>query len=304
MDPRASPRSAPSNQAPAAARRGRAPGLPATDHAPPESPTPRRAATRAHISVPASIIQWLRSHWYDPKFGHVIRLYAGYAIFFAIARWLMGGAYRATAFGNMVLVGPSRFPALHAMVVEASREIGLGEPPRTFIHNANGVSNACARRLFGGRYVFLTAALVEANDHAQVRFVIGHELGHHAAGHLNPWLDALRPPAHLVPFPGKAYSRSREYTCDSIGACLAKEAAASRGALQMLGRGCRRLNGLMNCEAFVAREQQVPPILGFFTEINRSHPRLTRRVAAIHRGTAPGGTTGGSEPSFQTRGVA
>jgi hypothetical protein len=28
----------------------------------------------------------------------------------------------------------------------------------------------------------------------------------------------------------------------------------------------------------------VPPIFGFLTEINRSHPRLTRRVAAISAG--------------------
>ncbi|MCQ0031750.1 M48 family peptidase [Burkholderia glumae] len=251
-----------------------------------------------------AIAQWLRSHWYQPKFGHVIRLYAGYAMVLAIGRWLAGGAYRATAFGNMVLVGPSQFPALHAMVVEASREIGLSEPPRTFIHNANGVFNAFARRLFGGRYVFLTAALVEANNDAQVRFVIGHELGHHAAGHLNPWLNALRLPAHLVPFLGKAYSRSREYTCDSIGAYLAKDAAASRGALQMLGCGCRRLNGSMNCEAFVAQEQQVPPIFGFLTEINRSHPRLTRRVAAIHRGTTHAGAAEAREPQLPTGSLA
>jgi Zn-dependent protease with chaperone function len=38
----------------------------------------------------------------------------------------------------------------------------------------------------GSRYVFLTSALVEATNDAQVRFVVGHEIGHHAAGHLNP----------------------------------------------------------------------------------------------------------------------
>ena len=86
---------------------------------------------------------------------------------------------------------------------------------------------------------------------------------------------------HLVPFLMSAYSRSREYSCDSIGAYLSNDLAASRGALQMLGCGCRRLNGSMNCEAFMAQEDLVPPVFGFLTEIFRSHPRLTRRVAAI-----------------------
>jgi Zn-dependent protease with chaperone function len=85
-----------------------------------------------------------------------------------------------------------------------------------------------------------------------------------------------------VPFLMPAYSRSREYTCDSIGAHLSKDPVASRSALQMLGCGCRRLNQTMSCEAFVAQEAMVPPVAGFVAEIFRSHPRLTRRVAAIH----------------------
>jgi Zn-dependent protease with chaperone function len=156
------------------------------------------------------------------------------------------------------------------MVVAGSQEIGLPEPPKTFLYNSNGLLNAFARRLLRGRYVFLTSALVDATSDAQVRFVIGHELGHHAAGHLNPWMNTLKLPGYLIPFLGPAYSRSREYTCDTIGAYLSKDFAASRSSLQMLGCGCRRLNQAM-----------VPTIFGFLTEIFRSHPRLTRRVAAI-----------------------
>jgi Zn-dependent protease with chaperone function len=233
-----------------------------------------------------AIARALYNHWNDPKAGHIIRLYAGYGVAFAIFYWLASAAYRASAFGNMVLLGTAQFPEFHAMVVEASREIGLSEPPKTFIYNSNGILNAFARRLLGGRYVFLTGALVEANSDAQVRFVIGHELGHHAAGHLNPWINALKLPAHAVPFLGKAYSRSREYTCDSIGAYLSKDTHASRSALQMLGCGCRRLNTSMDSNAFMAQEKLVPPIFGFLTEICRTHPRLTRRVAAINSSVA------------------
>ncbi|GAB2924771.1 hypothetical protein GCM10027093_75360 [Paraburkholderia jirisanensis] len=240
------------------------------------------------------IAQVTYNHWNDPKAGRILHIYVGYGVAFAIFYWLMGAAYRASAFGNMVLLSEEQFPEFHAMIVEASREIGLAEPPKTFIYNSNGIFNAYARRLLGGRYVFLTGALVEANSDAQVRFVIGHELGHHAAGHLNPWVNVLKMPAYVVPFLGKAYSRSREYTCDSIGAYLSKDAHASRGALQMLGCGCRRLNASMNTKAFIDQERMVPPVFGFLTEIFRSHPRLTRRVAAINSGVA-GHAHGGFE---------
>ena len=219
--------------------------------------------------------------WSDPKLARMVRVYIGYAVAITIFYWIAAAVYRASAFGNMVLLGPKQFPELHQMVVAGSQEIGLSEPPKTFLYNSNGVFNAFARRLLGGRYVFLTSALVEANSDAQVRYVIGHELGHHAAGHLNPWLNTLKLPAHIVPFLGKAYSRSREYTCDNIGAYLSKDFEASRSSLQMLGCGCRRLNQHMSGESFVEQEAMVPPVFGFLNEICRTHPRLTRRVAAI-----------------------
>jgi len=213
-----------------------------------------------------------------------ITLYVVYGLAIWLFYIISGVIYRATAFGNMLLLGPGQFPELHALVVAGAGELGLSPAPRTFLYNSNGLFNAFARRLMGGRYVFLTSALVDANDDEQVRFVIGHELGHHAAGHLNPWLNFLKMPAYVVPFLMPAYSRSREYTCDSIGAHLSQDPVASRSALQMLGCGCRRLNQTMSCEAFVAQEAMVPPIAGFVAEIFRSHPRLTRRVAAIRDG--------------------
>lgn len=230
------------------------------------------------------VVRFVIEKWDVPKQGTMIKTYVFYALLFALFVFFSGLAYRARAFGNMVLLGPAQFPALYAMVVEGARDIGLEKTPTTFLYNSQGVFNAFARRVLGGQYVFLTSALVDAASDEQVRFVIGHELGHHAAGHLNPWMNLLKFPAKIVPFLGSAYSRSREYTCDNVGAYLARDFNASRSALQLLGCGCRRLNASMNCDAFMAQEQQVPPVFGFLTEIASSHPRLTRRVAAIRSG--------------------
>jgi Zn-dependent protease with chaperone function len=228
-----------------------------------------------------AIVAGVASSFVNPKAAAVVVVYVTYAIIGFLIYLISAAAYRALAFGNMILLGPGQFPELHAMVAAGAQELGMGEPPKAFLYNSNGLFNAFARRLLGGRYIFLTSALVEANSDAQVRFVIGHELGHHAAGHLNPWLNALKLPAHAVPFLAPAYSRARESTCDGIGAYLSKDYEASRSSLAMLGCGCRRLNAALNCEAFAEQEKMVPPIFGFLTEIFRSHPRLTRRIAAI-----------------------
>lgn len=221
-----------------------------------------------------------------PQVATMVRLYISYAVAFGLFFLISSAAYRASAFGNMILLGPRQFPELHAMVVAGAETLGMGPAPKVFLYNSNGLFNAFARRLLGGRYVFLTSALVEAESDAQVQFVIGHELGHHAAGHLNPWIHVVMLPAYTVPFLRPAYSRAREYTCDSIGAHLSKNLEASRSSLQMLGCGCRRLNEKMSCEAFLEQEAMVPPIFGFLTEICRTHPRLTRRVAALKARTS------------------
>jgi len=224
----------------------------------------------------------------NPTTSALIGVYVVYGLLIWLFYFLASLFYRANAFGNMILLGPQQFPDLYDMVVAGSKELGFSQTPKAFLYNSNGLFNAFARRILGGKFVFLTSALVEANSDEQVKFVIGHELGHHAAGHLNPWLNFLRAPSQAVPFLGAAYSRSREYTCDSIGAYLSKDLTASRSSLQMLGCGCRRLNTAMSCEAFLAQEAMVPPVFGFLNEIVRSHPRLTRRVAAISERTLAG----------------
>lgn len=247
------------------------------------------------ITLLAGAALWLLIIWglragltsTDPTTRITTIAYLGYALVGALFVFVSRVLYRASAFGNMILLGPHQFPELYAMVVAGANELGMSKPPRTFLYNSNGLFNAFARRLFGGQYVFLTSALVEATDNEQVRFVIGHELGHHAAGHLNPWKGFLRLPSHLVPFLHPAYSRAREYTCDRIGAHLSKSVVASATSLQMLGCGCRRLNSAMNQTAFLEQEALVPPISGFFNEIIRSHPRLTRRVTAIIYASSP-----------------
>jgi Zn-dependent protease with chaperone function len=219
----------------------------------------------------------------NPQTAAVTGVYVSYAVIITLVYWIGSAAYRATAFGNMILLGPQQLPTLHAMVLEGARELELSPPPKAFLFNSNGLLNAFARRLLGGRYVFLTSALVEAENDEQVRFVIGHELAHHAAGHLSAWRYVMRLPCYLIPFLQPAYSRAREYTCDRIGARLTRDHEISQSSLMMLGCGCGRVNRMLSCEAFMAQEAQVPPLFGFLTEIVRSHPRLTRRLAAVKK---------------------
>ena len=198
------------------------------------------------------------------------------ALFFFISALL----FRAIAMGNMVLITEDQFPHLYEKIVAGAKKLNM-PAPEAFIFNSNGMFNAFARKAFGRKYLLLTSAIVDATTDEQINFIIGHELGHHAAGHLNFWTYLLRFPATLIPFLYLAYSRQREYTCDRVGLYLSKDAKSSCEALQMLGCGCQKFNGKLNVASFASQEKYVPKATGFITEIVRTHPRLTRRVIAL-----------------------
>jgi Zn-dependent protease with chaperone function len=207
-----------------------------------------------------------------------IMLYiVAFGIFFFVAALL----FRANAMGNMILISAEQFPHLHQMIVEGSKKLELESAPEAFLYNANGMFNAFARQTFGRKYLMLTASLVDATTDEQVQFVIGHELGHHAAGHLSAVGFWLRFPARIVPFLHRAYARQCEYTCDKIGYFLSRDVSQSCSAIQMLGCGCQKLNGKLNLFAFEKQESMVPAVSGYISEIFRTHPRLTKRVIAL-----------------------
>lgn len=205
-----------------------------------------------------------------------------YILIFKFMSFVSRAFMRAYMFGHFVMIGPKQFPELYKMVVEGAKAVGLKETPRAFVYNSHGVMNAMALRLVGRhRYVWLTSALIDANDPEQVRFVIGHELGHHVAGHLSEFWHVLRLPGLFVPFLGAAYSRSRELTCDRVGLWLSNNLQASRSALQMLACGSAKLNEQLNPDAFEEQEDMLPPISGFLLHIISTYPRLTQRVEAL-----------------------
>jgi Zn-dependent protease with chaperone function len=112
--------------------------------------------------------------------------------------------------------------------------------------------------------------------------VVAHELAHHAAGHMNFWVNLLMKPANLVPFLGSAYSRACELSADRIAAsCIPQRREAAITAMICLASGSQMLTGQTSIAAFRAQEQQIPGGFGFVQEVLSSHPRMTKRIAAI-----------------------
>jgi len=187
---------------------------------------------------------------------------------------------------NAVRVDERQLPELHARARAAAAKLGLAELPELYVMQGGGLLNAFATKLFSRRYVIVLSDLVDhCEDPRQLDFVLAHELGHLAAGHL-AWLVFLLP-FRLVPWLGAAYSRACEYTCDACGLAGAGDLEQAQRGLVVLAAG-GRIAAQVDLAAFAAQRSEASGFWATVLELNATHPFLSKRVAALQALVTPG----------------
>src|SRR3954465_2801263 len=166
-------------------------------------------------------------------------------------RWLSGlfagRTPRLLALASTVRVSERQFPTVHRLVQDAASTLDLAEVPETFIvsdprPNARTVG-------IDKPFMLLNSGLVDLMDEEELRFVLGHEMGHILSGHAvyRSMLDALLTLSRRVFFIPVGYlglralltaleewHRKSELSCDRAG-LLAGQGPA--GALPRPPRG-------------------------------------------------------------------
>ena len=156
------------------------------------------------------------------------------AALFIIARitQLMALAYFKT---NSIRVGPQQFPEIHETATRMSARLGIAKP-EVYIVQEN-MLNAFAWRLAGKSIIVLYSGLIDSMYRSEtprdLDFVIGHELGHIAAGHLS-LKHRFKAVGGWFVLVGFWHRRSMEYTCDQIGLHLVGDAQAAQRAFSHL----------------------------------------------------------------------
>ncbi len=206
----------------------------------------------------------------------------------ALFLWIASRFFKVMMYGNAVHVNESQYSKINDIVQQTAQQLNISNVPEVFVFNAQGATNAIAAKFLSGKYILLFSDLVDllwedSEKEEKLRFVIAHEMAHHAAGHVNFWINLIMKPAMFVPYLGAAYSRSCELTSDRVAAALVANKEASLQALITLASGSRELIAQTSIETFTKQEQHVPAFFGFLVEILSSHPRMTRRVLEIER---------------------
>lgn len=203
----------------------------------------------------------------------------------ALVLWLTGLYFKAVIYGDSVKITEKQYPEIHKLIVDHSQKLNLVSVPEVFIYNGSGLVNAFAVKYLSTKYVILMSDLVDLmlkrNKIDELSMIIGHELGHHAAGHTNPWKNLLLKPATFIPLLGAAYGRACELTADRIGYAVTRNCTAAQNALVAIALGSESLANDTNIDEFLSQEKEIPELMDFIHKILSPHPRMTRRIIEI-----------------------
>jgi Zn-dependent protease with chaperone function len=210
-------------------------------------------------------------------------------------------ALRLMYLASSVRASPEQFPDLYQAMLDGCYILDLPHVPELYI-SQNFQVNAMALGL-DKPFIVLNSSLVELMDPEEVRFVIGHELGHVLSGHTvyNTMLRnliLLVQRLALVPFAWiglravvwglEEWSRKAEMSADRAGLLATQDVDAARRSLMKLAGG-RRLAEFSSDEFHrQAREYDAVPdvresLLKLLQLQGQTHPFAVVRFAELDR---------------------
>jgi Zn-dependent protease with chaperone function len=211
--------------------------------------------------------------------GLLILFYAGP---FIVVSWLAKVLAMASIRGHGIRVTEYQYPQIHEYVRRFAERLQLKKLPEVYVIQST-LMNAFATKVIRRRYVVLYSHLVDAaletGDFDEVAMILGHEMAHHAAGHVR-WNTFLML-AFWLPLLHSFWSRRAEYTCDRAGLLLVNKLQPSLQGIVKLAVG-RKLAASINLAALRQQKDQVSTEIGpTIIEIFSTHPLTIKRVTAM-----------------------
>jgi Zn-dependent protease with chaperone function len=201
---------------------------------------------------------------------------------------------------SSVRASEQQFPELYQSLLDGCYILDLPTVPELFISQDPTVN---AMALGADKpFMVITTGMVDLMDPEEIRFVIGHELGHVLSGHavyrtmlyylLNlvsriAWLPILLP-ARGVIWALEEWYRKSELSCDRAGLLAGQDVEAARRALMKTAGGSRLVE--FNSDAFhqQAREYDAVPdvregLLKLLQLQGNTHPFAVIRFVELDR---------------------
>jgi tellurite resistance protein len=152
---------------------------------------------------------------------------------------------------------PEMAPDVHAILDGCRVRLGLDGPVETYVYPGPMFNAAAVRPERGRLFIILSSGLLEAFEPDELRFVAGHEFGHHLFDHHGIPLQALAtrraglPPGTILELFG--WQRYAEISADRAGVLCAGGGAPAAAALFKLASGLRGGRVQVRIDQFLAQ---------------------------------------------------
>src|SRR5215471_4505597 len=159
-------------------------------------------------------------------------------------------ALRLTYLAGAVRVSERQFPHIHALVRDASYILDLPDVPECYV-----IQSPLVNAMAIGRdkpFIVVTTGLVNLHDEEELRWVIGHEVGHILSGHAVyrtmililislaarvAWMPLGYIGLRAIIWALEEWFRKAELSCDRAGLLAGQDVDAARRALMKLAGG-------------------------------------------------------------------
>jgi Zn-dependent protease with chaperone function len=210
-------------------------------------------------------------------------------------------ALRLMFLAGAVKVSERQFPHIYSLVRDGSYILDLPDVPECYVIQDPSVNAMAIGK--DRPFVVLTTGLVNLNDEEELRFVVGHELGHILSGHAVyrtmlliliqlsvriAWMPIGYLGLRAIIWGLEEWFRKSEVSCDRAGLLAGQDVDAARRALMKLAGGPYLSE--LNPDAFrdQAREYDAVPdlrdsILKLLQLQGNTHPFAVVRFAELDR---------------------
>ncbi|RLI07877.1 hypothetical protein DRO32_03220 [Candidatus Bathyarchaeota archaeon] len=192
--------------------------------------------------------------------------------------WGIEGRIRKELLANCLRVGERQCPSLHELYVDCASSLGVEEPPELFVEcNPYPVSYIVG---VSKAMIVLSTGLVDVMEEDEVRFALGHELGHFLCQHvlyqtmvryiseivarLGDVISVAGPLGGMTKVAVKpievallSWSRVSEFSADRAGLIACRDLDTALSALVKLGIPSRKLWGEVDVGELVRQAEEL-----------------------------------------------
>lgn len=160
-----------------------------------------------------------------------------------------------------VRLSPTMAKSLHATADECREKLGLDIPLELYVFPSPTFNAACVKPEAGRLFIMFSSAILEAFTENEIRFVMGHELGHHLFGHhdipIGYILRGQSRPNPRLALTLTSWSRYAEISADRAGAYCSNDLASVAHALFKLASGLSGAYAAFSLDDFMAQVDEM-----------------------------------------------